>query len=139
MLGLGNIHTQITENDNRLATRNLRGCFENGQAYVACSRGRSLNSMEVENFNVQEIKTSENVKAFYKSLRETRCRNAKTKDAIGAMLFATCNKSRKRTLTRADSLSRVPTVTTATGIITSNGFRKNPNRARICSWDCDEF
>ena len=47
---------------------NLKGCFENGQAYVACSRGRSLESMEVQNFNIHEIKTSKSVKEFYKSL-----------------------------------------------------------------------
>ena len=47
---------------------NLKDCFSAGQAYVACSRGRSLSSMTVENFNPNEIKTSKKVKQFYKSL-----------------------------------------------------------------------
>ena len=47
---------------------NLKGCFANGQAYVACSRGESLKSMTVKNFDFHEIKTSESVKRFYKSL-----------------------------------------------------------------------
>lgn len=50
---------------------NLKGCFENGQAYVACSRGESLESMTVTNFDTYQIKTSENVKEFYKSLNRS--------------------------------------------------------------------
>ena len=47
---------------------NLNGCFAPGQAYVACSRGRSLKSMTVVNFNPNEIKTSKKVQKFYKLL-----------------------------------------------------------------------
>jgi len=47
---------------------NLKGCFDSGQAYVACSRGKSLTSMTVKNFDIHEIKTSEKVKYFYKAL-----------------------------------------------------------------------
>jgi hypothetical protein len=46
----------------------LKGCFAPGQAYVACSRGRSLKSMTVVNFDPNEIKTSKKVQKFYKSL-----------------------------------------------------------------------
>lgn len=45
----------------------LKGCFAPGQAYVACSRGRGLQQMTVENFDISEIKTSNIVKQFYKS------------------------------------------------------------------------
>ena len=48
---------------------NLKDCFAPGQAYVACSRGRGLQQMTVENFNVSEIRTSEIVKQFYKSFQ----------------------------------------------------------------------
>lgn len=44
----------------------LKNCFAPGQAYVACSRGTSVSSIQLENFNVQEIKTSDLVKEFYK-------------------------------------------------------------------------
>lgn len=49
---------------------NLEGCFAPGQAYVACSRGRGVDSMTVENFHLQEIKASETVKRFYSLLKE---------------------------------------------------------------------
>jgi len=45
----------------------LKDCFSVGQAYVACSRGKSLKAMTVENFNHCEIKTSKKVQQFYKS------------------------------------------------------------------------
>ena len=47
---------------------NLDGCFSPGQAYVACSRGRSAGSMHVVNFSEREVKTSEIVKRFYRAL-----------------------------------------------------------------------
>ncbi|KAL7436258.1 hypothetical protein ACHAXM_005212 [Skeletonema potamos] len=47
---------------------NLVDCFAEGQAYVACSRGKDLESMTIENFKPTEIKTSEKVKKFYRSL-----------------------------------------------------------------------
>lgn len=47
---------------------NLKDCFAPGQAYVACSRGRSLSTMTVQNFKPYEIKTSKTVKEFYKLL-----------------------------------------------------------------------
>jgi hypothetical protein len=47
----------------------LKGCFAPGQAYVACSRGRGLQQMTVENFDVSEIKTSDVVKQFCKSFQ----------------------------------------------------------------------
>lgn len=46
----------------------LNNCFAAGQAYVACSRGRSLETMMVHNFTVEEIKTSDKVKRFYETL-----------------------------------------------------------------------
>jgi len=47
---------------------NLTDCFAIGQAYVACSRGKCLNSMTVENFKPSEIKTSKKVKNFYHAI-----------------------------------------------------------------------
>ena len=49
---------------------NLKNCFSVGQAYVACSRGRSLDSMEVENFSRHEVRASEKVKRFYSEVHE---------------------------------------------------------------------
>ena len=46
----------------------LEGCFAPGQAYVACSRGRGLDRMEIINFRSQEAITSNLVKQFYKCL-----------------------------------------------------------------------
>ena len=48
---------------------NLDGCFAAGQAYVACSRGRSTDTMMVENFSEELIITSDLVKGFYSSLK----------------------------------------------------------------------
>ena len=49
---------------------NLDGCFAPGQAYVACSRGRSAESMVVEKFSEEKIITSDLVKQFYSSLKD---------------------------------------------------------------------
>ena len=49
---------------------NLNGCFAPGQAYVACSRGRSAETMVVENFSEKGILTSGLVKEFYASLKD---------------------------------------------------------------------
>jgi len=46
----------------------LGGCFSPGQAYVACSRGRSTATMHIENFSESQILTSDAVKTFYSSL-----------------------------------------------------------------------
>ena len=43
----------------------LSACFAAGQAYVACSRGRGTDSMQVLNFLEENIKTSELVKSFF--------------------------------------------------------------------------
>ena len=48
---------------------NLDGCFAPGQAYVACSRGRSAETMCVDNFSEERIITSDLVKEFYASLK----------------------------------------------------------------------
>eukprot|EP00985_Skeletonema_marinoi_P001093 scaffold446_cov142-Skeletonema_marinoi.AAC.1 len=47
---------------------NLVDCFAVGQAYVACSRGKDMESMTLKNFKPNEIKTSDKVKKFYRSL-----------------------------------------------------------------------
>lgn len=52
-----------------LLSVNLDGCFAPGQAYVACSRGRSADTMVVEGFREQHVITSEIVKKFYSSLK----------------------------------------------------------------------
>ena len=49
---------------------NLENCFAIGQACVACSRGKSVNSMYVKSFNHREIKTSNLVKKFYAALHD---------------------------------------------------------------------
>jgi len=49
---------------------NLDGCFAPGQAYVACSRGRSTDAMVVESFSEERIITSDLVKGFYSSLKD---------------------------------------------------------------------
>ena len=51
---------------------NLKDCFACGQAYVACSRGRSLDSMYVKNFRSNEVKVSEEVQNFYESLGKNK-------------------------------------------------------------------
>lgn len=48
---------------------NLDGCFAPGQAYVACSRGRSAETMVVESFSERGIITSDLVKDFYSALK----------------------------------------------------------------------
>jgi hypothetical protein len=48
----------------------LTGCFSAGQAYVACSRGRSTTTMVVDDFSEDCIITSDIVKSFYNSLRD---------------------------------------------------------------------
>ena len=47
----------------------LSACFAAGQAYVACSRGRGTDSMQVLNFSEEKIITSELVKSFLAHLR----------------------------------------------------------------------
>mmetsp|Transcript_43557 Transcript_43557/g.85477 ORF Transcript_43557/g.85477 Transcript_43557/m.85477 type:complete len:456 (-) Transcript_43557:381-1748(-) len=49
---------------------NLGACFSPGQAYVACSRGRDVDSIVVEQFSEYQIKTSEVVKRFYAQMHE---------------------------------------------------------------------
>lgn len=46
----------------------LSDCFADGQAYVACSRGRSLDSMHVVKFKPSAVKTSKKVVKFYELL-----------------------------------------------------------------------
>ncbi len=48
----------------------LEGCFAPGQAYVACSRGKTVNSMTVINFKPVVIFASSKVQRFYKALHE---------------------------------------------------------------------
>lgn len=50
----------------------LTDCFAIGQAYVACSRGKCLESMTVKNFKPSEIKTSKKVKHFYNSVHNQK-------------------------------------------------------------------
>ena len=57
---------------------NLSGCFSPGQAYVACSRGRSAATMQIENFHENQIITSEVVKEFYDALSRKVEYRAKT-------------------------------------------------------------
>ena len=50
----------------------LQDCFASGQAYVAASRGRSLETMTLKSFSMQEVKTSEKVKKFYSCLKNNK-------------------------------------------------------------------
>lgn len=50
----------------------LQDCFATGQAYVAASRGRSLETMTIKNFNMHEVKTSEKVKKFYSCVKNNK-------------------------------------------------------------------
>jgi hypothetical protein len=52
----------------------LKDCFSYGQAYVACSRGKSVDTMTVENFTSSEINTSEKVLQFYGSFHDKKAR-----------------------------------------------------------------
>lgn len=77
----------------------LKGCFENGQAYVACSRGRSLESIEVLNFDINEIRTSGKVKEFYQSLNNNFSKPYTNTWADSIAAFDTMRKQRNE-LTR---------------------------------------
>lgn len=57
---------------------NLDGCFAPGQAYVACSRGKSTDTMVVESFSEERIITSELAKGFYNSLKDGMVYNPPT-------------------------------------------------------------
>lgn len=57
---------------NAFVPSDLKDCFADGQAYVACSRGRSLATMTVNNFKASEIKTSVKVKEFYRLMAENK-------------------------------------------------------------------
>lgn len=46
----------------------LLNCFSDGQAYVACSRGKCIKSMTVKHFKPSEVKTSKKVTAFYEAV-----------------------------------------------------------------------
>ena len=61
---------------------NLKDCFTWGQAYVACSRGRSLDSMQIVNFDVNKVKTNEEVKKFYKAQKNGTPYTTKWADTI---------------------------------------------------------
>ena len=58
----------------------MSGCFSPGQAYVACSRGRSAATMQIENFHENQIITSEVVKEFYTALKNGEEYQAETWD-----------------------------------------------------------
>ena len=57
---------------------NLMDCFAIGQCYVACSRGKCLNSMSVRNFKPTEVKISEKVKTFYNNVKSGKPYSGKT-------------------------------------------------------------
>lgn len=44
------------------------GCFENGQAYVAFSRGTCLENVSIKNFSTSKVKVSKDVLDFYKNI-----------------------------------------------------------------------
>ena len=48
----------------------LSDCFADGQAYVACSRGRSVKSMQVVKFKPSVVKASKKVILFYQLLKQ---------------------------------------------------------------------
>ena len=48
----------------------LGGCFTDGQAYVAISRARSLDGLQIRKFSRDKIKTNETVRRFYSAVKE---------------------------------------------------------------------
>ena len=46
----------------------LEGCFERGQAYVALSRARSVQGLQVKGFNVKRVKTDALAREFHAAL-----------------------------------------------------------------------
>jgi hypothetical protein len=46
----------------------LEGCFERGQAYVALSRARSVQGLQVKGFNVKRVKTDALARDFHAAL-----------------------------------------------------------------------
>ena len=49
-------------------TVDLDGTFANGQAYVAVSRARSIDGLEIRNFNASAVRTQPLVGAFYRAV-----------------------------------------------------------------------
>ena len=60
----------------------LSKCFTEGQAYVACSRGRSAATMVVEGFSEDRIMTSDHAKQFYASLKDGKGYNPPTWEVV---------------------------------------------------------
>lgn len=50
----------------------LGRCFEDGQAYVALSRAKSLQSLRVKDFNPVCVRAKKEVLDFYRALRQMR-------------------------------------------------------------------
>jgi hypothetical protein len=48
----------------------LRGCFTSGQAYVALSRARSMQGLEIRNFDARQVQSDPLVDAFYRALND---------------------------------------------------------------------
>ena len=46
----------------------LKGCFTTGQSYVALSRARATDGLEIRNFDAKQVMMDPLVKAFYKAL-----------------------------------------------------------------------
>eukprot|EP00980_Cylindrotheca_fusiformis_P015621 scaffold4481_cov121-Cylindrotheca_fusiformis.AAC.17 len=48
----------------------LRGCFTSGQSYVALSRARSMEGLEIRNFDAKHVRSDPLVDSFYRALDE---------------------------------------------------------------------
>ena len=53
----------------------LQGCFTSGQAYVALSRARSMQGLQIKNFSSKNVTADPLVEAFYDALDRHDMRN----------------------------------------------------------------
>ena len=58
-----------------LVVCDLRGCFTTGQAYVALSRARSMQGLQILNFDPSGVATDPLVESFYAALDKTMMDN----------------------------------------------------------------
>ena len=85
-------------------TINLNNTFECGQAYVALSRARTLEGLELSSFDPKVIRADPTVLAFYKRMRERGAEAAK-RDAAAAARFARSDSGAQLAAVLAASLN----------------------------------
>ncbi|WAQ87457.1 hypothetical protein PtA15_8A361 [Puccinia triticina] len=80
------IHKSQGQTLDRLCV-DLFGIFEHGQAYVALSRARSLDGLQITGWKSTRVQCHPSVKAFYKSLHESRRSDSQEEDFLDARDF----------------------------------------------------